>query len=473
MLSCERRPHEADEGTCEGHRYRPALQDPRRRAVPGQDGPGRRHPTVPFRLFLPLLSALSRPAMLLSVCLITKDEERFLAGCLESVLPVADEIVVVDTGSADRTVEIARHHGCRVVQRPWDDDFSAARNAGIDVARGRWILCMDADERLCHPEALPPALLAAPPEVGGFFIERHDLVTRFEEGDRDVYPIGILRLFRNHEAIRYEGIVHERPHETVSRAGFAVRGLASLKLIHLVSQLPQERLIAKQQGYLRLLDRELARDADNAWARYYRGKTLWFLGRGEEAECELRRIVENAGAPVPLRASAGCMLAALLSEAGRSGEAVSRIEESLALVPGQSLAYYVLAETLYAAGHFEHAIAAYLRVRLSMDPDAEMSPLPGDLCLTREKRAYKLGCCHLALGRPAAAEEWFLSGLEADPAHGGCPYGLARIALLRGDRADARERLETVLSHDPLWRMPRVLLAELTREERLESAPKV
>ncbi|MFL6262932.1 MAG: glycosyltransferase [Thermoanaerobaculia bacterium] len=410
--------------------------------------------------------------MLLSVCLITKDEERFLAGCLESVLPVADEIVVVDTGSADRTLEIAASYGCRVVQRPWDDDFSAARNAGIDVARGRWILCMDADERLCHPEALPPALLAAPPEVGGFFIERHDLVTRFEEGNRDIYPIGILRLFRNHEAIRYEGIVHERPNETVLRAGFEVRGLATLKLIHLVSQLPQERLIAKQKGYLRLLDRELERDVDNFWARYYRGKTLWFLGRKEEAEAELRGIVESSGAPVPLRASAGCMLAALLSEADRHGEAVGYIEESLALLPGQSLAYYVLAEALYASGYFEHALAAYLRVRLSMDPDAEMSPLPGDLCMTREKRAYKLGCCHLALGRLAAAEEWFQNGLEADPAHGGCHYGLARTALLRGDRAGARERLETALTHDPLWRMPRELLAELIRDELLESAPR-
>jgi tetratricopeptide (TPR) repeat protein len=108
-----------------------------------------------------------------------------------------------------------------------------------------------------------------------------------------------------------------------------------------------------------------------------------------------------------------------------------------------------------------------------MDPEAERSTLPGDLCMTREKRAYKLGCCHLALGRPAAAETWFQSGLEADPAHGGCHYGLARIALLRGDHAGARERLEAALSHDPLWRMPRELLAELTREERLASAPKV
>jgi tetratricopeptide (TPR) repeat protein len=407
--------------------------------------------------------------MLLSVCLITKDEERFLAGCLESVLAVADEIVVVDTGSADRTVQIARDYGCRVVHRPWDDDFSAARNAGIGVARGRWILCMDADERLCHPEALPPALLAAPPEIGGFFVERHDLVTRFEEGERDVYPIGILRLFRNHEAIRYEGIVHERPNETVTRAGFEVRGLATLKLIHLVSQLPQERLIAKQHGYLRLLDRELERDADNTWARYYRGKTLWFLGHKEEAESELRGIVENPGAPVPLRASAGCMLAALLTEAGRRGEAVDRIEESLALLPGQSLAYYVLAEALYAGGHFEHALAAYLRVRLSMDPDAGMSLLPGDLCMTREKRAYKLGCCHLALGDLTAAEKCFQNGVDADPAHGGCHYGLARIAILRGDPTGARERLEKALEHDPLWRMPQELLAELLARDGLPS----
>ncbi|MEA2599232.1 MAG: hypothetical protein QOF89_224 [Acidobacteriota bacterium] len=404
--------------------------------------------------------------MLLSVCLITKNEERFLAGCLDSVRAVADEIVLVDTGSLDRTVEIARDSGCRVLHRAWDDDFSAARNTGIAVARGRWILCIDADERLSDAAALIPAIIEAAPEVGGFFIERHDVVTHPEDGQTDVYPIGILRLFRNHPAIRYEGIVHERPNETVIRSGLQIRSLATLKLTHLVNLLPEERLRAKQRGYLRLLDVELERDGRNFWARYYRGKTLWFLRRREEAKAELRGIAEDPGCPISLKASAWCMLAALLSEEGFRGAAVSCVKESLTLIPDQSLAYYVLAEILYSDGRFAHALEAYRRVRRSMDPESGLSQVLGDLCVTPGKRGYKLGCCSLALGRLTEAEDQFREGLEGDPSHGGCHYGLARAALVRGDRTSALEHLEAVVKHDPTWRTPRELLAESIVEGR-------
>jgi hypothetical protein len=403
--------------------------------------------------------------VLLSVCLITKNEEQFLAGCLDSVRTVADEIILVDTGSDDRTVEIAQSYGCRVLRRDWDDDFSAARNAGLALARGRWILCLDADERLEDPSgALSSAVLAAAPEVGGFLLERHDVVVHPEDGQSDVYPIEILRLFRNRPDIRYEGIVHERPNDTVIRAGLEIRSLATLKLTHLVSHLPQDRLKAKQQRYLRLLDLELERDSRNFWARYYRGKTLWFLRRLEEAQEAFRGMVEDAGCSLSLKASAWCMLAALLSEEGLRGAVVECVQESLALIPHQSLAYYVLAEILYADGRFAHACEAYRRVRRSMDPESAPSQVLGDLCMTREKRGYKLGCCSLALGEIAEAESQFSDGLEGNPSHGGCHYGLARAALLRGDRHGAIERLEEAVKNDPSWKIPRELLTELRAE---------
>jgi tetratricopeptide (TPR) repeat protein len=409
--------------------------------------------------------------VLLSVCLITKNEERFLAGCLDSVRAAADEIVVVDTGSQDRTVEIAQDYGCRVLHRDWDDDFSAARNAGIAAARGRWILCIDADERISDAAALLPAIQEAAPEVGGFLIERHDVVTHPEDGQTDVYPIGILRLFRNHPTLRYEGIVHERPNETVLRAGLQIRALSTLKLTHLVNHLPEERLQAKQRGYLRLLHVEIERDGRNFWARYYRGKTLWFLRRCEEAKAELRGMAEDPGCPISLKASAWCMLAALLSEEGLRGAAVSCVKESLALIPDQSLAYYVLAEVLYADARFDHALEAYRRVRRSLDSGNGPSQVLGDLCMTPGKRGYKLGCCHLALGRLAEAEDQFREGLEGEQGHAGCHYGLARAALVRGDcgdRGKAREHLEAAVQQDPGWRTPRELLAEIGEDGRID-----
>jgi glycosyltransferase involved in cell wall biosynthesis len=84
--------------------------------------------------------------------LIAKNEERFLPQCLRSVRALASQIVVVDTGSTDRTVDIAREFGAEVHSFSWCDDFSAARNAALEHATGDWILILDADEEL-KPEA--------------------------------------------------------------------------------------------------------------------------------------------------------------------------------------------------------------------------------------------------------------------------------------------------------------------------------
>src|SRR5438552_2548557 len=95
---------------------------------------------------------------LLTAAMIARDEERHLPACLASLADVVDEVVLVDTGSVDRTVEIARAHGATVLHHSWSDDFSAPRNLGLDNARGRWILYIDADERL-RPVARSGALV--------------------------------------------------------------------------------------------------------------------------------------------------------------------------------------------------------------------------------------------------------------------------------------------------------------------------
>src|SRR5437867_2509435 len=92
------------------------------------------------------MSASATP--LLSICMIVKNEEENLARALGSAAGLDAELVVVDTGSTDGTVEVARRAGARVLEFPWVDDFSAARNFGFESARGRWLLVLDADEEL-------------------------------------------------------------------------------------------------------------------------------------------------------------------------------------------------------------------------------------------------------------------------------------------------------------------------------------
>jgi glycosyltransferase involved in cell wall biosynthesis len=81
-----------------------------------------------------------------------RDEEKFLGGCLETLVGRVDEIVIADTGSADRSRSIARAFGARIVDYPWTGDFSAARNAALDAVSADWILYIDADERLSLPK---------------------------------------------------------------------------------------------------------------------------------------------------------------------------------------------------------------------------------------------------------------------------------------------------------------------------------
>src|SRR5262249_15334550 len=88
------------------------------------------------------------PRMRVSLAMIVRNEEANIAACLASVAGLLDEIIVVDTGSTDRTIELAHAAGARVVKFVWVDDFAAARNLSLDQATGDWIFWLDADERL-------------------------------------------------------------------------------------------------------------------------------------------------------------------------------------------------------------------------------------------------------------------------------------------------------------------------------------
>ncbi len=85
---------------------------------------------------------------MLSVCLIVKNEERYIKDCIEKVLPFADEIVVVDTGSTDKTLEVLNDYNCKIYKFEWCDDFSKARNFSVEMASYDWVLILDADEHV-------------------------------------------------------------------------------------------------------------------------------------------------------------------------------------------------------------------------------------------------------------------------------------------------------------------------------------
>ena len=95
----------------------------------------------------------------LSLAMIVKDEEQCIKRCLDSVVDLVDEIVIVDTGSTDKTIEICRSYNAQVFPYPWNNNFAEARNFGLDKVTKDWVLWLDADEEVA-PEnrcSLSPA----------------------------------------------------------------------------------------------------------------------------------------------------------------------------------------------------------------------------------------------------------------------------------------------------------------------------
>ena len=147
---------------------------------------------------------------MLSVCLITRNEEKNLPRALASVRSVADEVIVADTGSSDRTVELAKESGAVVCHFPWCDDFSAARNFAISQAHGDWIFWLDADEELLGESVEEVRASMARNDALAFFVRRQDL----KQADRlDYYTMmWQLRLFRRRDDLRFRGRCHPEFH---------------------------------------------------------------------------------------------------------------------------------------------------------------------------------------------------------------------------------------------------------------------
>ncbi len=133
-------------------------------------------------------------APLISLCMIVKDEEANLPACLITVADLVDEIIVVDTGSADRTRECAEHFGARVVDFPWVDDFSAARNESLRHATGEWILWLDADDRIDVPnrDRLRALFASLPPDNVGFVVQYRALQDALVGGTSSVERVALI-----------------------------------------------------------------------------------------------------------------------------------------------------------------------------------------------------------------------------------------------------------------------------------------
>lgn len=187
--------------------------------------------------------------------MIVKDEAIFLPRCLDSVKDVADQIIIVDTGSTDRTVDIAGEYTQHVYRHPWEDDFAKHKNQSLSYATRDWILVIDADEELladrsqvrCKLNHLTADAVAA------------RIINKNSGSGKDIF-FDSMRFFKNHRGFHYQGIVHEQ------LVGPQSIDLSDIEILHHGYARGKEVTLEKHERTCVLLKRQIAQDPENLFA---------------------------------------------------------------------------------------------------------------------------------------------------------------------------------------------------------------
>lgn len=199
----------------------------------------------------------------LSLCLITKDEEKNIARCINSVKDIVDEIVVVDTGSKDKTVEIAKSFGekVKVINAKWEDDFSKARNIAIENASSDWILFLDADEEIKKEDVGKIRPLLSDDTVEAYILKFVNYAgTNSSNGLTEIHYN--LRLFRNNGKLKYIYPVHENL-RNIEENRVPVFKNADVTILH-YGYLSETRIEKnKTERYIKLISKYLEEHPDD------------------------------------------------------------------------------------------------------------------------------------------------------------------------------------------------------------------
>lgn len=240
----------------------------------------------------------------LSVCLIAKNEEKNLPRALESVREIAHEVVVVDTGSTDSSIAIARSYGARVVEHPWRENFAEARNVALDHASGDWVLMLDADEEVTQSMALDLPGLMSDPKADAYFT----ILINQHHGGRVTQRIPVLRLFRNRREYRYRYRIHEQILDNILQAGGHVKR-AYVEVFHYGYSAEEDRRKSRRDRNIRLLELEMKAEPSRTELYYYLGIEYIQEFRIAEAEKCFRKKLEQEILDDP-----GILSAVVLSE---------------------------------------------------------------------------------------------------------------------------------------------------------------
>jgi tetratricopeptide (TPR) repeat protein len=377
--------------------------------------------------------------------MIVKNEEKFIQGCLNSVKSIVDEIVIVDTGSTDSTLDLIRPFNAKIVHYPWSNDFAAARNVGLELAKTPWILMLDADERIAVRD-LHLVVEATQRDCTGFELlwrnygfnpvkaDWHVNTGEYEEGNG--FPgftqDTMFRLYRNDPRLRYEGVVHE--HVTWKTFPGARVQVIRVVIHHYGRALAQERLAEKGNMYLELGYQKIEQFPDR-WEPYYEiGLQLQEFERFAESipffEKALARTLES-----DMRGLLLFHIGFGFKQSGQMEKAIEQLELAVATGYDRSTIRLTMANIYSALGDTARAIQQY---------DYALGFKPNDPLVL-----LNYGLLLRDAGDIAGAESMYRAALAANGKFTLAAIELAALLSARNRFTDAAALLEDVLKREP------------------------
>lgn len=317
---------------------------------------------------------------LLSLSMIVKDEEKHLATCLASVAELVDEIIIVDTGSTDKTISIAESFGATVFHFPWINDFAAARNFGLKHCNSQWILYLDADETIAESQknTIRPFLQTQDDSVGGVvctIISKHRHIgSTGTETHKGGYP----RIFKNlgFPTIQFSGRVHEQITPAIFRAGKTLVH-STIEINHFGYDQSNEVMQQKIKRNYTLLLQHVREEPENAYAWFQLGQTLAQMNLWKEAEETLRFSLSIGTLSSSVAASANAAMSQICGNSKRFEEALQFANASLRYAPNQLYAKHLKAYSLLHLQRLDESEALFEEILSLLQQRSPSVPMTG------------------------------------------------------------------------------------------------
>ncbi len=308
----------------------------------------------------------------ISLCMIVRNEEAFLDRCLESVRGLVHEIIVADTGSTDFSKEIAARHKAKILDFPWQNDFSMARNFALDAASGEWILVLDADEEV--PKESREAIRTA---VSKSDTDGVELIVRSSMPETDILKFEdtrIVRLFRNRKEFRYVMPIHEQIRPSIEKNGGDISRSDIVVLHYGYSQGIVQGKGSRGQRNLPLLNEAVAARPKDPYLHYQIGATLMSQGRRDEAYAELKTVLslKHADMGPAILDKLYMKLSQLALEKNENEEAIRYARKSIEYGAGNGISMYVVAIALLSLNRISEGYEQLLKIKEKKDTNLRL-----------------------------------------------------------------------------------------------------